>query len=322
MPPTTLYKAVMHAEVLRHLPLNQLPVGVRLLYYPPGTPAAIGTALFSTFTLVELTQQVRCETDPAHAARLQRFRDPNIAFPVDDDLLNNMKVLTKADVQLDPSWVDALYVVPSNVERLILNYALAVDFARRHGLPFIRWQLPLKDSFITAGLCQLDLQLLYDQNVEALYGFFVYGMPAFVTANVATLLGFANGSPVVYHSLSFDSSGSHHAVEAVAAAHRAIAGGGAGEIVTLDLVPFSVNVSVAATHLKGAFPPNLSLVPGSIVIPLLQQKHHKEKVKVCVDLQDGSKRFGDIQITPHCNEAGLCITVHAVQVQHFNSLHS
>ena len=84
------------------------------------TPHDSGCSLIAKLKMFTLTHQFRSK-DPDHTARINRMRQTDIEDPVDDNLLNSFKVLTKEDIANDPSWKTAPVVVCSNDERHSLN---------------------------------------------------------------------------------------------------------------------------------------------------------------------------------------------------------
>ena len=315
-PPTTLYSAAMNEFVISRLPEyagNHAKLAT-LRLFPPASASGIGTQLFVTFKIMRLTEQVRCGKDAQHAARLQRFRDPEVIHPIDKSFIADFKVISPADVAAEPGWLDAIVLVGTNNERAIINHNLAQLFAARNGVPFITWQLPLSGSMLE-GLSYDDIQQLYAVNEEVLCGVFVEGFVGYVTNNISTPLKIANGSKVLYHSLSFDTNVSTQFAEVIREDQARIANWrvGMAPVVRLNTVPHTINVSIPDVYASGKFPPNLSMVPGAVVVPIPLTDRYSRTVEALATLLDGTTLFGKVKATPHALDLGQCVTVNKVQ---------
>ena len=283
-----------------------------LVEFPANTPSYNGTRLIATFQLIQLTQQMRCASDPVHAARLERFRDPTILCPITAELVSELRVISRADYEADPTWLDALFVVATNIKRHHFNELLAPLVCLRLGVPIVRWRLPITGALVK-GLSADHLDQLYMQNRAVLWGTFAEGMRGFLTTNVATLLGCANSTEVYYHSLTFDNEAPASVQASITQAKQRISAAAAGQTVDIDVVPYSVNVSVPSAFESNVFPAELSLAPGAVVIPTLANRLFKREVQVYAVFDDGTTLFGDVNVVSHCTEAGLCVTLHRVQ---------
>ena len=74
------------------------------------------------------------------------MRQTDIEDPVDDNLLNAFKVLTKEDIANDPSWKTAPVVVCSNDERHSLNMLILQNFAIEKHVPILTWSKDISDK--------------------------------------------------------------------------------------------------------------------------------------------------------------------------------
>ena len=166
---------------------------------------ARGTDLFTKFRRLDLKQPMR--TDPNEqqfAAWLGRFRDTDEARPVPRALLQGLKPVSPADRQ-SVLWRFAPHGVLSNRERVHLNAAQVLQWAKYHGVPVFKWKLPLS-GIVAQALSEEEMARLYEDE-PALWGYFCIGCPCMLTRNVNPLLGLANGSSATHHSLTFGAQG-------------------------------------------------------------------------------------------------------------------
>jgi hypothetical protein len=266
-----------------------------------GTPLHVGSKLFNDFEMISLTNQYRSE-DPDHTALIQKLRDTTLQNPVDDDVINSLKVLTSEDVDEDNSWLDAPIIVCSNKERHALNLSQAKRFAIKNGVPILRWKHGLTAS--AAGLDDIAQDLLYE-NEPVLTGLFVQGAPALLSRNMNPMNGLANGSPLELHSITLCPDDDPEEV------NNRIRNASPGDFVDIP-PPLSVNVkcnTVDATKWSDEH----TLVPGQVVIPLISQSHQNNKIE-----------FGNngviIRYKSYMHELGFALTFHKIQGQTVNRI--
>jgi hypothetical protein len=88
------------------------------------------------------------------------------------------------------AWGSLLYVT-SNIERIFPQFEVAQNFAKKFkGVPIITWY-GCSDA-------------VYENTQHGQLGFFVLGLPCYITENVNTELSAVNGIPCCQASLSFD----------------------------------------------------------------------------------------------------------------------
>jgi len=300
VPPTPIYKPVIHHALSETEP----PPTCSLKLYDPGSPAYIGTHLFSQFRMLRLTIQKRAELDTRHTAIVDQLRDLTREHQIDTAVLRHLKPLTRGDAEADPSWLFAPIIVTSNIERAAINMDQARRFALAHGEPVLRWPTHVTGHSALA-LSDTQLRQLYDHN-PALHTVFVRGAPAYLTANINTMKNLCNGSRAFLHSISFDSNVTEQQRRDI---QRAINAAQPGEVVDIPVIPLSVNVQIPYdTDLHGPWPANQTLVPTELVIPVLETGDGEH-----VDHVLGPFDNFDLYTIEHGVELGFAITFHKVQ---------
>ena len=301
-PPLSLFQGLVHQQVI--LPTDKLPPKTRYYTYDVDTPAHAGSRLFSKFALLELTEQMRAAEDPVHTAFVNRFRETGRTEHVTQEVLDHIRVLCRADVEADPEWAFAVHVVTTNRERDAINLAQALRFARVHNASLVRWRLPLVGSS-AARMSHEDVATLYEEHDVDLFQYFVVGAPGYITDNIGSRIGLANGTFISMHSLTFNHDGTALQRRQAVAAEQAIAATAGGELVTVDVAPLSVNVRVPKSAAEVAsWPPELTMVPGAIVVPLLADPRKQEELKL-----RGTFVGRTVTVQPHSVDLGFAISV-------------
>ena len=142
-------------------------------------------------------------------------------------------------------------------------------FAADHGSYVFRWRTKHDKWRNKPILPEEQCQVL--ENDPCFWQLFVPGADVFLTQNLNTDLGLANGTPVQLHSMTFSSQ---HQVDLVT---DLMAQQPPGSVITLDTSPLSVNMAVSPrpeTTLKRRAQNRLfhsiSIVDDQIVIPVAQ----------------------------------------------------
>lgn len=141
--------------------------------------------------------------DQTHVALIERLRNPAISNPINFAVIQSLtdKQLTPSDARQDPDWASAPIVVTLNEICANINFNMACRFAQRYNLPVIKWRLPIS-GIRAAALSVNETDQLYNHD-NNLWGYFVAGAPGYLTSNINPSKGLANGTAIVYHSLSF-----------------------------------------------------------------------------------------------------------------------
>ncbi len=95
----------------------------------------------------------------------------------------------------------ATILVTGNRERLELNVAQSKKWARNHGTHVVRWYRKVKRW---KGRPQTSENIARAMNESCFHEMFVPGAPGFLTHNINTDIGLANGVEIKYHSISFE----------------------------------------------------------------------------------------------------------------------
>jgi hypothetical protein len=227
------------------------------------SPGKKGIRLFRKFERYKLTVNQRSKNDDRWAGILLRMRNTKSAQPVPAafiDPVHGVQPLSTAEAKTD-EWADAQISCLGHAEGDVVSAARAYQFATRHGRVLVRWRLPL---------CGREAEWLSPQEIEALYrsepgmwGYYVLGAPAILQNNICVQKGLANGSSCVMHSLSLQ--------DRATADRELLARAGPGNVVTLQLPPYSINVTPTALsehHTALLLQEGHSLVEDGIVIPI------------------------------------------------------
>lgn len=295
IPPIPLFKSALHAVLpANHTGKNEPKCNLQ-------SPESIGAMLFTTFHKLEL-RAIKRTNDANHIELLNMCRNIDVECPITPAVVDRLKklVLTRTDVANEPGWRFAPIVVTSNIERQSINLAQAVRFGRVHGRPVIRWRLPLTAPSIR-GYSETEIALMYQRN-ESLWGVFVQGAPCYITANLLARAGVANGTTGRLHSLTFDTSALTTAqVDAIVAQ---IAAARPGDIISIPVVPMSVNVAINAPDTK-PWDDRFTVVPGEAVVPT---RTDVDRISVM-----GTSKSVKVSVNAHCYELGFAVTYHKVQ---------
>ena len=222
------------------------PVGGRTLIDAGiKTSAPAASALFESFTVAQLTQQMRASGDLRWQGVLNAFTDPVLSMtPVQQsNILGIVREFSPADVAATDAWRDATVVTYDNATRHAVNAAQVRRFARRAGVPVITWDQRLDDTSAAAFAAAAQRHSCSVDDVRAPYAaelkfHFAVGAPAFLSANINVQKRLVNSGRVRLHSLTLNPSAG------VDAAWRRIAAARAGEVVHLDEPPLAINVEV------------------------------------------------------------------------------
>ena len=322
------------------MPKVTLPVSVinQMCQIRPGdtsvgeenTPGVDGAMLFSKFHLYKLNQQMRAAEDPEHCSLITALRDINVIKPISDWIVQKLKSreLKKQDFEDDATWSETPIIVTSNAEREALNYHQAQRFAYRHGVPVVRWKLPLAEGPYVRSLTPEQRKEVYDTNPQ-LWGYFVYGAPGYCTQNVNASKGVANGSSVIYRSLTLrqEEAGNEEGDDVhttqlfnLHTFQDNLNHSRPGEMIDLHRQPYSINVElVGAKHeewndsdiaVRGA---NCLGFQPETRNPIIPMTLSSSKEEVQVRPIAGRSVPGQVKITDHRVELGFAITFHKVQ---------
>ena len=195
---------------------------------------------------------------------------PGEQINIDDDLAR-YKTLSKEDLS-SSKWMYAPYIVSTNMERLQIFCHQALKFAKHNNTYLYRWPLQLHSW---KNRPTLDSHREEVSEHPVFWQYFVPDTHAYITNNLNTRLGLANGTKFQLHSLTFKSQVIEDHIRDKCESQPP------GAIITLtgDLVPASANVKPDrqfwSTPHKLAYHNKLtefSLSETETVIPLFSQQ--------------------------------------------------
>jgi hypothetical protein len=196
-----------------------------------------GLRLFQKAIYFELTQQHRSK-DPAHTAIINKMRRSGKVEM--EDLKNKCKLLKEEDVVGDGEFRFATTLVTGNEERHKINNLKAKDWASHHSTFLIRWLRDVNYSNWKGKPRSKEHIKHAMANNETFYELFVPGARAFLTHNINTAIGLANGTEIKYDSISFDDPDVEREYRKHLNCHSP------GDIITLDKPPSAINVELFA----------------------------------------------------------------------------
>jgi hypothetical protein len=267
--------------------------------------------LFSTFRLVEFTQQMRAAgSDPViagHRAFLDSLRSSD-ADAVDWGRFTTLyKPLTADDRD---EFAGATFGVCGNLEKNAINRIVAVTAARKNGVPVITWRLEPKgqnehgELFLEANFYSRQPQLTH---------YFVRGAPCTMLKNISPELGLANGSSMVFDSIVLNKE---HAVQDL----QTIANAEPGSIIEVHPPAYILVSPPSDSPLAQSerWPSGASLRAGKIAVPV-GVCHEIKGYGPCIvaPVGGGSKRSKSGKLcktfAAHPAELGYAFTLHRVQ---------
>jgi hypothetical protein len=196
-----------------------------------------GLRLFQKAIYFELTQQHRSK-DPVHTEIINKMRRSG---RVDvGDLKNQCELLKKEDVEGDSDFRFATTLVTGNEERHKINNLKANDWVSHRGTCLVRWLRevdyrnwkgkPGSEEYIKNAM----------STNESFYELFVQGARGYLTHNVNTSIGLANGTEIKYDSISFENPDDEEEYR------KHMKNRSPGDIVTLHKPPSAINVELFA----------------------------------------------------------------------------
>ena len=158
----------------------------------PNEPYRTGAALFTKFRLVVLEGQVRA--NPSYDKWLSNLRNPDLEFPITDDWLSKLQILTPEDIKADEKWRFSPVIVSGNRERRKIIEQKALMFGKVHDQPVLQWDCKVKKGKVGNA----NIYGSPDPVVVEVYGelrkFFVRGAEFVMSETIETKLGLAKGT--------------------------------------------------------------------------------------------------------------------------------
>ena len=162
--------------------------GLRL----PNDAYRTGAHLFTKFKLLILDEQIRA--DEKYDGWLSSLRDTNVEYPITDDWLSKIKVLSPDDRKEDLKWDFAPIVVTGNAERRLINKYKATLFGKKNGEPILRWTCKVKNGTISGKPVFGNLDVSVVGQIDELVRHFVRGAPSVLSETIETKLNLAKGA--------------------------------------------------------------------------------------------------------------------------------
>ena len=228
--------------------------------------------------------------------------------------IQNYKRFDHSDATADAEWKFAPVLVASNRERIDIVHHKTLLFAHHHSTCVFRWQTDVARWQNKPALTneQHDLQ---DRD-PSFWQQFVAGASGFLTTNLNTNLGLANGTPIVLHSLTFATD---EQLQHVRSQIRSLP---PGSTITLDEPPLSVNVEIPSTfdtkrkpsfrrQAQLAILKQHSLSKDAIIIPLPVMKSRCKFHSFAVNSLTGIGKVKAKDLFPY--ELAFAMTVHKAQ---------
>jgi len=157
-----------------------------------------GVLLFERAKYIKLTEQHRSK-DPDHTALLKKMSIDGSLHPRH---LKKYKSLSKEDMTDDGEFSFATMVVTGNAERHELNALQAKRWASKYNTKVVRWLRRIDFDNWKGRPIRSEHQRLAMEN-DCFHEMFVPGAAGYITENINTDIGLANGVEIKYHSLSF-----------------------------------------------------------------------------------------------------------------------
>ena len=212
-----------------------------------------GVETFITARRFQLTTQQR-SVDPDHSEFIANVVTRGRVSLGD---LLPYKTLTKQDIEKDPSWAFAPIIVATNRERMDIIASQARRFAKQNNTLVVRWRTK---KWKLDGLSETAIKKILEDPV--LYEHFVVGAMGFIATNICNGLGLVNGLEIKYHSLTFQDEVQKKEYRSKMRNARA------GDVITLDMPPRSVNVLVKPKFKSSAWEKVSLKTDKEVIVPL------------------------------------------------------
>jgi hypothetical protein len=277
--------------------------------YSEGHPYRKGIELLTSARLFHLTTQKRAK-DPVHRVNIESmFHGEKLTF----QMFNDYQELKATDMQVGGDFCDAPILCSTNRERHTITGLMAPIIASTKGVCAIRWNADLKPYWDQKPPVQYISKIMYSD--PCFWEYFVPGSNGYLTDNLCKALRLVNGTPIQYHSLSFNSPDKHVQFQ------NLVANAKVGEVLSLplDLRPEAINVeliNLSEEDQRKWHQLHLSLLPDKIVIPLpCRRKFSKiPKPLVVPGALNGEYKCSKIRVKNFFPvESGFAITVNKAQ---------
>ena len=187
---------------------------------------------------VELKRLMRARDDPAFIDYQLQMRRTELHHPVPDALLQQLRSVSRNDLEEDAAWRFAPIGVLSHIERDVINVIQLRAFGKAFNLPIFRWR---SEMVLGAALEQSVRDEVYNHEPN-LWSYFVEGAPVLLLENISSVRMLVNGTGGLLDSLNITNARDQ---DRVVIAYDT---GYSEAMVTLDEPPLAVNVVVGGTE--------------------------------------------------------------------------
>ena len=194
------------------------------------TAAGMGAKLFKEASHIRLTTQHRSE-DEEHTLLLNRM---SAGETLDS---NDLELYSMMSDDSDDNFRFATILTTGNRERHEFNMLQSKKWAQFYNTNTIRWRRKIRDR-TWRGKPKSDQNLARVLAEACFWELFVPGALAFLTFNLNTDLGLANGTKIKYHSVSFSNERDREEFQ------RKVQEAAIGEVIDLNKPPDIVNVEL------------------------------------------------------------------------------
>ena len=213
---------------------------------PTNDPVTMGSAIAKNRGLrflksahrVELKRLMRARDDPDFIEYQLQMRRTELHHPVPDAFLQQLRSVSRKDLEEDAAWRFAPIGVLSHIERDVINVIQLKAFGKAFNLPIFRWR---SEMVAGAALEQSVRDEVYNHEPN-LWSYFVEGAPVLLLENISSVRMLVNGTAGLLDSLNITNAGDRNRVE------TAYNTGYSEDMVTLDEPPLAVNVVVGGTE--------------------------------------------------------------------------
>ena len=100
------------------------------------------------FVLYKLHDQNRCTDDKDHQNLITKMRNLEAKNPITENMIKQLKIIKKSDLDDNPEWSFAPIIVTSNKTRHRINRKQIKRFATFYNKKIFRWLCPVQESMI------------------------------------------------------------------------------------------------------------------------------------------------------------------------------
>ena len=219
-----------------------------------------GFELIKDIFWIKLTIQQRSKTDLDHTKLIDEL---GCGLPITLDKLKRYQFLC-ANGMKDKTWRYAPVLVTTNRERIDVIHQQAIMFAIEHNTHVIRWPVFYSDWSNRPKKYQETIV-----NDPVFWQYYVDGAELFITANLNTDIGIANGTKGTCHSITLINDMETKYLR------NEIKSKPIGSIISLSRIPLSINIEMYKGEIKRIKNwKRKSLMNNKVVIALIHDKKH------------------------------------------------